>query len=455
MRAFKNFFLVNILILWFIFSSCQLPDPLPKHVVNNIQKRIENGSNPGISIGILDEKGAKYFNFGKVSKDGQPVDEHTIYEIGSITKVFTGILLAQQVIEGTVSLDDPIEQFIPPEIIVPVQGPGKITLGNLSDHTSGLPRMPDNFAPANPNNPYVDYTVEQMYSFITTYTPTRKVGVKYEYSNLAQGLLGHILALNAGLSYESLMIEKIASPLAMEETKIVLDQPMRDKLAVGHSNGVEAENWDIPTLAGAGAIRSSTFDMLRFLSANMGFTETGLRAAMDMTHEVRHNKASGMKVGLGWHIKKGADGDVIWHNGGTGGYRAFAGFVKETGKGVVVLTNSVVSVDDIGFHLLDPDSKLNNALSKSDAVEVPERILESYVGKYELSPDFSITISREGTQLYGQGTGQSKFELFAKNIKEFYLVAVEAQITFQIKNDVVESLTLFQNGQKIVGQKTE
>jgi len=125
-----------------------------------------------------------------------------------------------------------------------------------------------------------------------------------------------------------------------------------------------------------------------------------------MTHAVRHNKAGNMRVGLGWHIKEGVDGDVFWHNGGTGGYRAFAGFVKETGKGVVVLTNSTVSVDDIGFYLLDPGSRLAEIRSRSDAVQVPEETLESYVGKYELKPNLSITITREGTQLYGKATGQ-------------------------------------------------
>src|SRR5262249_42710754 len=156
-----------------------------------------------------------------------------------------------------------------------------------------------------------------------------------------------------------LMIKTIATPLGMIETKITLDDKMKKNLAIGHDNGVEVQNWDIPTLAGAGAIRSSTRDMLRFLAANMELTKTPLQQAMQKTQEVRHDKAGGgMRLGLGWHIANGKDGDVIWHNGGTGGYRTFAGFVKETGKGVVILTNSTAGADDIGFHLLNPDSPL-------------------------------------------------------------------------------------------------
>lgn len=455
MLGLNVFISVRILLAWLFLSGHQSADTLPQNVKDSIEKRIKNEINPSIAIGIVDETGTKYFNFGKVSTSGPLVNQHTIYEIGSITKVFTAILLAQQVIDGTVSLDDPINEYLPAEAAVPVMGSDEITFANLSDHTSGLPRMPKNFAPANPNNPFADYSVELMYAFISTYKPTREVGSEYEYSNLAQGLLGHILALNTRLPYEDLLIRNITGPLGMDETKITLNQEMTEHLAVGHNNGAEAENWDIPTLAGAGAIRSSTHDMLKFLSANLGYTDTSLRQAMDMTYNVRHDKAGNMRVGLGWHFKAGAEGDVIWHNGGTGGYRAFAGFVKESGKGVVVLTNSATGIDDIGFHLLDSNSKLTETKSKSEAVEVSEETLELYVGNYELTPDFSIAISKEGTHLYGQATGQGRFELFAKSSTEFYLTVANAQIIFKVNDQAVESLTLFQNGQEIIGKKIE
>lgn len=452
MNRFKLLLVVQFLFIWQL-SQSQSSETLPENVVKSIEKRIENEINPSIAIGIVDEKGVRYYSFGKVSVEGEKVNEHTIYEIGSVSKVFTAILLAQQVTEGAVALDDPISQHLPKDVNVPVMGSKEITLGNLSDHTSGLPRLPQNFMPTNPDNPYADYSVDQLYSSISTYEPTRKVGAEYEYSNLAQGLLGHLLALNEGVSYEELMIENIASPLGMGETKIVLDQAMRDNLAIGHNQGAETDNWDIPTLAGAGAIRSSTADMLKFLSANLGISESPIQPAMELTHQVRHSKASGMSVGLGWHFKKGKSGDVLWHNGGTGGYRAFAGFVREIGKGVVVLTNSSISVDDIGFHLLDPGSKLTAVKPKADAIQIPEETLEKYVGTYELAPAFRIAITREGSRLFEQATGQGRLELFAKNETEFYLAAVDAQVTFQIAEGTVQSLTLFQGGQETVGKR--
>lgn len=428
---------------------------LPPTVVEVIEKRIAADYTPSMAIAIIDSSGTYFFNFGKTSADGKKVDENTIYEIGSISKVFTGILLAQQILDGDLAIDTKVNEMLPKSVQVPVKGEQEITLGHLTDHTSGLPRMPNNFAPSNPANPYADYSVEQMYSFISSYTPTRSVGDSYEYSNLAQGLLGYLLSVNKKLSYEELMIQTIADPLEMPNTRIAFSETMKANLALGHSGGEVVENWDIPTLAGAGAIRSSAKDMIRFISANLGYIKTPLREAMDLSHQQRHDKAGEMAVGMAWHIKKGVNGDVIWHNGGTGGYRTFAGFVKETGKGVVVLTNSSQSSDDIGFHLLDPGAKLANPKLKSDAIELSEATLSRYEGVYALSPLFIITVTREGDQLFGQATGQNKFRMYPESDTLFYLTVVKAEISFQLEEDQVKSLTLFQNGQAMPGRKIE
>ena len=449
--------IILLLLLTFSSSQCQQnPEKpstknLPAEVVATIQKRIAEGLTPSIALAVIDSSGIYYYNFGKTD-DGADIDENTIYEIGSISKVFTGILLAQQVLDGDINLDDEINDFLPDGVKAQAMG-NEITIGNLADHTSGLPRMPDNFAPANPNNPFADYTVKQMYEFISNYKPMRETGSEYEYSNLAQGLLGHILAKNKTITYEHLMIQVIAHPLEMNDTRIDLSEQMTKKLALGHSAGKIVENWDIPTLAGAGAIRSSTSDMATFIAANLGYVDTPLRDAMELSHKKRHNKAGRMSVGMAWNIMKGKEGDVIWHNGGTGGYRSFAGFVKKTGKGVVLLTNSSSSSDDIGLHLLDPNSALTKLKFKSDAVELPESTLSKYVGVYELQPEFSLTITKEGAQLYAQATGQDGFEIYPENDTLFFLTVVEAEISFQLKEGNVESLTLHQAGQNTIGKK--
>jgi len=448
-----------ILLLAIVSYQCQQSPKkkdkkiLPVEVEETIEKRISEGVTPSIAIAVIDSSGVHYFNYGKTSDNGIGVDENTIYEIGSITKVFTGIMLAQQVLDGDIRLDDKINDLLPDSIKVPVKGDAEITMGHLTDHTSGFPRDPGNLASTNPNNPYVDYTVEQMYEFISNYQPTRAVGSKYKYSNVAQGLLGHLLAMNKNTSYEQLMVKTIADPLKMNDTRIVFTKRMKESLALGHSDGKVVENWDLPTLAGAGAIRSSTTDMARFISANLAYGNTPLLKAMELSHKRRHNKGGG--IAMGWHIKKGENGDVIWHNGGTGGYRSFAGFVKETGKGVVLLTNSSSAADDIGFYLLDPGSELDNLKFASDAIELPESTLEQYVGLYEMKPESIFTITKEGTQLFGHVPGQEIFEIYAENDTLFFLTVVEAEITFQLKEGKVESLMIYQNGKEYPGIKIE
>jgi serine-type D-Ala-D-Ala carboxypeptidase/endopeptidase len=343
-----------IYFFFFLFSIAihgQSNATLPKEVVESIENRIKLGLNPSIVIGIVDKDGMHFFNFGKKYVNGSAANEHTIYEIGSITKTFTATLLAQQEIDGKLKIDDPIKNYLPSQVKVPQRGTTEITFGHLSDHTSGLPRDPVG---------YVDYTVDQMYSFLSGYELTRDVGSAYEYSNLAQGLLGHILALNTGLTYESLMIQSIASPLGMEDTKVKPDEEKKSNIAIGHYNGAETKNYYNSEFAGAGSMRSSTYDMLKFLAANIGLTQTPLQPAINKTHEVRHDKQpDNVKTGLAWNIYNSKNSEVIYHRGGTWGYSSFAGFDKKAGKGVVVLTNSPEQISDIGFHLLNPESPLN------------------------------------------------------------------------------------------------
>ena len=220
--------------------------------------------------------------------------------------------------------------------------------------------MPNNFTPENPTNPYVDYSEGQLYDFLNGYELTRDIGSEYEYSNYAVGLLGHVLAAKHKLTYEELMVDIIAKPLGQKHTRITFTPEMKKNLAIGHSGGIEVENWDILTLAGAGAIRSTAVDMLKYLAANMGKEKSSLYPAMQLAHKNSRAEGSKPMVGLGWHTMVFDELELIWHNGGTGGYRTFAGFIKGGNKGVVVLSNSNASVDDIGIHLLNPTSPLKD-----------------------------------------------------------------------------------------------
>ncbi len=368
--------LILLLLLLPFLPSAQHSD-LSEELIKTIQDRIDNGIYTSIAIGVIDKSGTRYYSFGAKKTGGQMVNEHTIYEIGSISKVFTAILLAEEIVQEHMKADDPISGYLPSSVIVPTYKGGgpDITLGHLSDHTSSLPRLPSNLNPADQENPYADFTVEMLYDFLSNYDLPREVGSEFEYSNLAVGLLGHILALKAGTSYEELLKARITLPLDMQETGITLNNKMKSNLATGYANGKPVKNWDLPAFDGAGAIRSSVADMLLFLAANMKLSKSNLNKAMELSHQPRHDKAGDRRFGLGWMLEEGSEETIYTHGGATGGYRAYAAFVKKGDKGVVVLTNSDIGVSDIGRYLLDPTTPLEE-IRPSITVKLQE-IIES------------------------------------------------------------------------------
>jgi D-alanyl-D-alanine-carboxypeptidase/D-alanyl-D-alanine-endopeptidase len=331
---------------------------IPEYTKTYINSYVDQGLNVGIVIGIVTPAGREFYAYGQTEiSGGQPVDEDAIFEIGSTGKAFTAILLADMVERGEVSLDDPIEQFLPEGVIVPTRDGRSITLVDLATHTSGLPAIPDNLDPADMNNPYADYTVEQMYEALAQINLDHDIGSQYEYSNFGMGLLGHILSLRSGMSYEDLVVTRIANELGMNDTRSSLTCEMQSRLAIGYRDGEPFPLWDNPTLAGAGDLRSTARDMLTFLAANMGLVETPLYEAMQMTHEPLFPVNESMDVGLAWHKYTERGVQIIEHHGATGGYWCYAGFIEDKQIGVIVLTNTYHDVDEIGLFLLLDSAK--------------------------------------------------------------------------------------------------
>jgi len=232
--------------------------------------------------------------------------------------------------------------------------------------------LPANLQPADMSNPYADYTVDQMYQSLSGYQLERDIGAKYEYSNLGSGLLGHALARRVGKSWEETVIERILEPLGMTDTRITLTADMRRRLAIGHNETLEpVPLWDMPTLAGSGALRSTVNDMLKYLAANMDPTSKPLGAILATTHISQHEAGSPkLTIGLGWHILHVPDGaGIVFHTGGTGGYRSFIGFDPVKHIGVVMLTNSAIGAHDIAIHLIDQRAPLANPRAGPKEIE--------------------------------------------------------------------------------------
>jgi len=450
---------LRLLVLFAVASTPLSAQHFPDDALVDsiIQGRVEEGRGTGIVLGLLEADGThRIYAVGDAGPGARPLGPKSVFEIGSISKAFTGILLADMSMRGEVKLDDPAQSYLPDGVTMPSRPGQTITLEHLSTHRSALPRMPSNMRPADPSNPYADYTPQQMYSFLSDHELTRDVGELYEYSNLGTGLLGHVLALRFGADYESLVRDRILEPLGMNMTGIVLHGDMLGWLAKGHGqNGNVVSNWDIPTFAGAGALHSNIEDMLTFLEANVGEPTGDLEAAMRLSHEEHQTASGNMSVGLNWHILNVGDDRIVWHNGGTGGYRTFIGFDPDRQVGAVVLTNSAHSADDIGFHLVNRTVPLSQPPGPEPTeVEVSRESLDAYVGVYQLAPEFHIAITLEADGLHLQATGQPKFPIFAESESKFFLRVVDAQVTFvRDAAGEVNALILHQGGQNQRAEK--
>lgn len=446
MRFLASAALPAALMFAILAPAASAAPKIPADVQQNVRDRLSGQPSCSIAIGMIDKDGRTIFCEGKPSANAEkPADENTVYEIGSISKVFTTTLLADAVERGDAALDDPISKYLPAGTHAPQRNGKEITLFDLATHRSGLPRMPDNMPLADADDPYADYTRDLLFEFINGVELQRDIGEKYEYSNLGVGLLGALLAQQAGVSYEQLMLDRITRPLGMESTVITLSPALEKRFATGHAGGIETSHWNIPGLAGAGAIRSTVNDMLTFMAANMGLADTPLAGAMKRAHEGRlETGVDNMLVALGWHVNNAHDTEIIWHNGGTGGFHSFCGFRPDTQTGVVVLTNDAANIDDIGLHLLDPKHALNDA---QKAIAVAPETLDKYVGYYQLAPGVIFEISRDGGQLIAQISGQPKLALFAKDETNFFMRVVPAEVEFVAGDDgKVEKLILHQNG---------
>jgi CubicO group peptidase (beta-lactamase class C family) len=354
-------------------TEAALPDPaLPpvaladlKAVLDrDLAAAIESGvlaptTNVGITIGVVHHGERRIITYGTAKPD-------SVFEIGSVTKTFTGLILAQMAAQGTVSLNDPVRELLPPGTVARPSSGREITLLDLSDQHSGLPRMPDNFHPADRANPYVDYDAKLLYAFIAKHGVELPPNAPFGYSNLAVGLLGRALANKAALTYSELLEQQITVPLGLKNTAVELTPAMKANCIQGHgANHQPVKGWDLDALAGAGAIRSDAADMLTYLEAQLhpnhlpvaaSSTPAGktLSAAIRESQVIRADAGEGRQIALNW-LYIDADGSY-WHNGATGGYSAFALFNTEKDFAVVVLSNITVGpdliTDKLGMHIV-------------------------------------------------------------------------------------------------------
>lgn len=426
----------------------------PENIQRSLDAFVAPAPGAVVIVGIVDHGVTHIYTAGTPPADAPPLDASTEFQIGSITKTFTATLLAKMVRSGKVHLDDPIGKYLPAGIHAPSYKGKQITLLNLAEQNSGLPEMPANFAPSNPADPYADYGTAPLYDFLGRYVLTRAPGAKFAYSNLGVGLLGVLLSKAAHTDYPSLVSSGVFKPLGMNETSASVTPQIQARLMPGLTQGLTpSPAWTFSALAGAGAINSSMHDMLLYLKANMEAPSGSLGSAMAFAQQPRSDTtlAPFMRIGLTWFTN--VNSHITWHNGQTGGYHSFLGFDRAEETGIVVLANvAQFRVDDLAIHLLAPEP--------NDAVPViatpPPAVLphgnSPYVGIYQLSSAFAITIFEENGRLYGQATKQPQFELTLQSGTTFKVAGVDATITFVLDSaGHVTALVLHQNGLNMRG----
>lgn len=411
----------------------------------SIRARVDYAYNPGIVVGMVNADGRTFFSYGQTAYDsGVLPDEHTLYEIGSVTKVFTATLLAEMVARGEVQLGDPVESLLPASVSVPARNGIEISLEHLATHSSGLPGNPP-LDMADPVNPFAAFSEQDLYDLLATYVLPRDPGSAYEYSNLGAGLLGHALAHRLQLSYEDALRTRILQPLGLTDTTITLTPEQAVRRAPGYSGVVPRPPFQMASLAGAGVLLSTVDDLLTFLEYQLGLQPTALASVLQATQTGRFSTPDpSLQFGLGWQVISSGPIHLIMHDGATMGQTAFVAFNPGTGTGVVVLTNArfneYANISDIGLKLLVPQVPLTTIVPPAS---VPLATLRSRFGRYQATDGswFDIGLLRGLLTATYSGDQGATFTLYPQNSLRFRLLDVGVNGTAVFQTNVAGHTT--------------
>jgi CubicO group peptidase (beta-lactamase class C family) len=364
------------------------------------------GEGVGVVVGVVEPQGTRVVAYGHL-------DQNQVFEIGSVTKVFTALLLADMAGRGEVSLTDPVTRHLPSGVKIPERNGRSITLLDLAIHTSGLPFMPDD---------------AQLYPFLSRYELTREIGAEREYSNLGYWLLGEALAFRAGMDFESLLRTRVFAPLKLESTAITLPPGLQARLAAGHDASLQPAPpiSTVPVygaMPAAGGVLSTVGDLMKLLRVAMGYEPSPLAAALESTVSAERP--------LAWTVAEG----LIVHDGGTFGHASSVVWDPKRRAGVVVLSNQMASVGGIARHLLRPDLPLEKApVTKRTEIALEPAVLDAYAGRYEAQGEGIFVLQRERDFLTIEAPaswGLPKMRLRPESRHDFFVSELPLRVTFQ------------------------
>lgn len=426
-----------------------------------VEKRVVDG----LSIGYIEGDGFGIVHLGSANGAGKKPDNQTVYEIGSISKVFTGLLLADAALRDEINLHTAADVANPAGIKLPSRDGRSIKWIDLSTHRAGLPRLPGNLQSTELTNPYRDYDSTMAAAFLNSYELPRRPGESQEYSNLGASVLGYLVAQKAGKSYEQLLRERIAEPLKMTDCTVSLSGDQEKRLATPHAPfGSATSRWTFADLPGAGGIHATLRDMMRFAKAQLNPPSGPLGEAIELAWK-QHSEAdeSGSATGLGWMIA--GDGQTRWHNGGTGGFSSALFINRELECAVIVLSNTSVTneLEPLASQLIlkaagqkTPQAPEEEAEESPEGLAIDEKLRRRLVGRYQLTPEFIFTVKDEEGRLMVTITNQPTNEVFPDSPTRWSYRGIDAAIEFKLpKTGRARSLVLHQNGAEQTARRIE
>ena len=424
---------------------------------------VENRFVTGLSVGYIEGEHFGIVHLGSSNGAKDKANYLTVYELGSVSKVFTSLLLADAVSRGEINLNAAADAPNPAGIRLPSRDGRAIKWIDLSTHRSGLPRLPSNMPLTDLVDPYREYDSKKAAEFLSQYQLPRKPGETQEYSNFGASVLGYLVAQKAGKSYQELLRERIAEPLQMSNCTVVLSDDQKNRLAMPHDKvGSVASPWTFADLPGAGGVHASMRDMMRFAKAQLNPPSGTLGDAIELAWK-QHSEAdaSGPAMGLGWMIA--GDGQTRWHNGQTGGFHSAIFINRNLKSAVVVLSNSAVrnEVDQLAMQLIkkaagqEVELEPNDTSDQdSDKLAIDAKLRSRLVGEYQLAPDFVFTVRDQGGHLMVGITNQATQEVFPDSPTRWSYRGVDASLEFKLpKTGPATSLVLHQNGAKQIARR--
>ncbi|HEX4452600.1 MAG TPA: serine hydrolase domain-containing protein [Kofleriaceae bacterium] len=425
-------------------------EPHKAKVAALIQPLIDADYATGIVVGLYEGGRTEVYGFGKGPGNRAP-DASTLFEIGSVTKVFTALMLADSVQRQEVALETNLADLLPPGVTVPTKDKRTITLGMLAMHTSGLPRLPPSMVHREDvPDPYAKYGEEQLYEDLNRTPLLATPGDKVVYSNFGMGVLGFVLGRKLGSSYAVALEGRVLQPLGLGSTFLKVPDAAKVRRATGTNPDLRpVPYWYFDALAGAGGLVSDAHDMLSLIDDEMDAASSSrgpMRQAMKLTQAPQLERPEGDNEGLGWEIDSAGR---FWHNGQTGGFHVFVGFEPKTRRGVVLLASTALAIFD---RFADELYQMMAGEDVKPFVPPTADQLATYAGTYSLQ-DEPLAVTVKGKRLYITGRGAPPYRMIPLNDHEMWIEQLQAIVNFQKSGNAIGRAVFFVGDQQLIANR--